>query len=147
MQNPAHEALLLENQICFPLYAASREVIRRYRPYLDALGLTYTQYIVLLVIWEHGTISVRDLGRILCLDSGTLTPVLKTLEKAGLIDRRRSVQDERVLMITLTQAGSALQEKALEIPSAIRSSLPLDDEEMQTLAKLLDKIYRHTGEE
>ena len=147
MQNPAHEALRLENQICFPLYAASREVIRRYRPYLDALGLTYTQYIVLLVIWEHGTISVRDLGRILCLDSGTLTPVLKTLEKAGLIDRRRSVQDERVLMITLTQAGSALQEKALEIPSAIRSSLPLDDEEMQTLAKLLDKIYRHTGEE
>ena len=147
MQNPAHEALLLENQICFPLYAASREVIRRYRPYLDALGLTYTQYIVLLVIWEHGTISVRDLGRILCLDSGTLTPVLKTLEKAGLINRRRSVQDERVLMITLTQAGSALQEKALEIPSAIRSSLPLDDEEMQTLAKLLDKIYRHTGEE
>ena len=147
MQNPAHEALLLENQICFPLYAASREVIRRYRTYLDALGLTYTQYIVLLVIWEHGTISVRDLGRILCLDSGTLTPVLKTLEKAGLINRRRSVQDERVLMITLTQAGSALQEKALEIPSAIRSSLPLDDEEMQTLAKLLDKIYRHTGEE
>ena len=147
MQNPAHEALLLENQICFPLYAASREVIRRYRPYLDALGLTYTQYIVLLVIWEHGTISVRDLGRILCLDSGTLTPVLKTLEKAGLINRRRSVQDERVLMITLTQAGSALQEKALEIPFAIRSSLPLDDEEMQTLAKLLDKIYRHTGEE
>lgn len=147
MQNPAHEALLLENQICFPLYAASREVIRRYRPYLDALGLTYTQYIVLLVIWEHGTISVRDLGRILCLDSGTLTPVMKTLEKAGLINRRRSVQDERVLMITLTQAGSALQEKALEIPSAIRSSLPLDDEEMQTLAKLLDKIYRHTGEE
>ena len=147
MQNPAHEALLLENQICFPLYAASREVIRRYRPYLDALGLTYTQYIVLLVIWEHGTISVRDLGRILCLDSGTLTPVLKTLEKAGLINRRRSAKDERVLMITLTQAGSALQEKALEIPSAIRSSLPLDDEEMQTLAKLLDKIYRHTGEE
>lgn len=147
MQNPAHEALLLENQICFPLYAASREVIRRYRPYLDALGLTYTQYIVLLVIWEHGTISVRDLGRILCLDSGTLTPVMKTLEKAGLINRRRSAQDERVLMITLTQAGGALQEKALEIPSAIRSSLPLDDEEMQTLAKLLDKIYRHTGEE
>lgn len=142
----SYDALRLENQPCFPLYAASREVIKRYRPHLDTLGLTYTQYIVLLVIWEHGTISVRDLGRRLYLDSGTLTPVLKTLEKAGLITRRRSTQDERVLMITLTPAGMALQEKAQEIPAVIRESLGLDETELQTLMQLLKKLLAATGE-
>lgn len=142
----SHDALRLENQPCFPLYAASREVIKRYRPYLDAMELTYTQYIVLLVIWEHGTISVRDLGRRLYLDSGTLTPVLKTLEKAGLITRRRSTRDERVLMITITESGMALQEKAQEIPAAIRESLGLDETELQTLMQLLKKLLVATGE-
>lgn len=142
----SHDALRLENQPCFLLYAASREVIKRYRPHLDALGLTYTQYIVLLVLWEHGTISVRDLGRRLYLDSGTLTPVLKTLEKAGLITRRRSTQDERVLMITLTPAGMSLQEKAQEIPAVIRESLGLDETELQTLMQLLKKLLVATGE-
>ena len=142
----SHDALWLENQPCFPLYAASREVIKRYRPHLDALGLTYTQYIVLLVLWEHGTISVRDLGHRLYLDSGTLTPVLKTLEKEGLITRRRSTQDERVLMITLTPAGMALQEKAQEIPAVIRESLGLDETERQTLMQLLKKLLVATGE-
>jgi len=84
-----YDALLLENQLCFPLYACSREVIKRYRPYLDALDLTYTQYITLMVIWEEGTVSVRDLGKRLYLDSGTLTPVLKHLESRGIITRRR----------------------------------------------------------
>jgi DNA-binding MarR family transcriptional regulator len=143
----SHDALRLENQPCFPLYAASREVIKRYRPYLDAMELTYTQYIVLLVIWEHGTISVRDLGRKLYLDSGTLTPVLKTLEKAGLITRRRSTRDERVLMITITETGLALQEQAQEIPAAIRESLGLNEKELQTLMQLLNKILVSSGEE
>ena len=136
----SHDALRLENQPCFPLYAASREVIKRYRPYLDAMELTYTQYIVLLVIWEHGTISVRDLGRKLYLDSGTLTPVLKTMEQAGLITRCRSTEDERVLMITITESGLALQEKAQEIPAAIRESLGLNEKELQTLMQLMNKI-------
>lgn len=136
----SHDALRLENQPCFPLYAASREVIKRYRPYLDAMELTYTQYIVLMVIWEHGTISVRDLGRKLYLDSGTLTPVLKTMEQAGLITRRRSTEDERVLMITITESGLALQEKAQEIPAAIRESLGLNEKELQTLMQLMNKI-------
>lgn len=143
----SHDALRLENQPCFPLYAASREVIKRYRPYLDAMELTYTQYIVLLVIWEHGTISVRDLGRKLYLDSGTLTPVLKTMEQAGLITRRRSTRDERVLMITITETGLALQEQAQEIPAAIRESLGLNEKELQTLMQLLNKILVSSGEE
>ena len=143
----SNDALRLDNQPCFPLYAASREVIKRYRPYLDAMNLTYTQYIVLLVIWEHGTISVRDLGRKLYLDSGTLTPVLKTLEKVGLITRRRSTKDERVLMITITEAGLALKAKAVEIPAAIRAGLGLDEKELQTLMQLLDKMLVSLGEE
>lgn len=142
----SENALLLENQPCFPLYAAAREVIKRYRPYLDAMELTYTQYIVLLVIWEHGTISVRDLGRKLYLDSGTLTPVLKTLEKAGLIIRRRSTKDERVLMITITESGLALKEKAQEIPAVIRGGMGLDETEQQTLMQLLNKILAASGE-
>ena len=143
----SNDALRLDNQPCFPLYAASREVIKCYRPYLDAMNLTYTQYIVLLVIWEHGTISVRDLGRKLYLDSGTLTPVLKTLEKVGLITRRRSTKDERVLMITITEAGLALKAKAVEIPAAIRAGLGLDEKELQTLMQLLDKMLVSLGEE
>ena len=143
----SNDALRLDNQPCFPLYAASREVIKCYRPYLDAMNLTYTQYIVLLVIWEHGTISVRDLGHKLYLDSGTLTPVLKTLEKVGLITRRRSTKDERVLMITITEAGLALKAKAVEIPAAIRAGLGLDEKELQTLMQLLDKMLVFLGEE
>ncbi len=146
MSHQPCDVLRLANQPCFPLYAASREVIKRYRPHLDALGLTYTQYIVLLVIWEHGTISVRDLGRTLYLDSGTLTPVLKTLEKAGFITRRRSSTDERVLMITMTEVGLALQKQAQEIPAAIRESLGLDETELQTLMQLLNKILVSSGE-
>ncbi len=134
------EALQLESQLCFPLYAASRELIKRYRPYLDAMGLTYTQYIVLLVIWEAGTISVRDLGRRLYLDSGTLTPVLKTLEKNGLITRRRSTMDERVLLVSATEAGGALKKQAVTIPQAIRKDSGLTAAEIETLVMLSNKI-------
>ncbi len=135
-----YDALLLENQLCFPLYACSREIIKRYRPHLDALGLTYTQYIVLMVIWAENTVSVRDLGRRLYLDSGTLTPVLKTLEKMGLITRARSKEDERVLMVTVTERGQALREEALSVPQAMANCLTLEADEAATLYRLLYKM-------
>ena len=147
MNQEKYEALLLENQLCFPLYAASREVIKRHRSYLDALGLTYTQYIVLLVVWAEGTISVRDLGRRLHLDSGTLTPVLKTMEKAGYITRRRCQEDERVLLITVTDAGMALREQAAHIPAALHDTLTLDETERADLYRLLYKVLASSGED
>ncbi len=141
------QELWLENQLCFPLYAASREIIKCYRPHLDALGLTYTQYIVLLVIWETGVASVRDLGRQLYLDSGTLTPVLKTLEKNGLITRRRSTMDERVLLVSVTEAGAALKAKAAELPQVIRKASGLTDAEIETLVALSNKILASSGDD
>ena len=141
------EMLKLENQLCFPMYAASREIVKSYRPYLDEMHLTYTQYIVMLVIWEAGTISVRDLGRRLYLDSGTLTPVLKTLERNGLITRRRSDKDERVLLVSVTKAGSVLQEKAAGIPQAIREASGLTDEEAATLCALANKVMASSRDE
>lgn len=147
MGQDKYDALLLENQLCFPLYACSREVIKRYRPHLDALGLTYTQYVVLMVIWAEETIAVRDLGKRLFLDSGTLTPVLKTLEKAGLITRERSRLDERVLLVTITEAGLALREKAVEIPAAVGGCTKLNAEEAATLYRLLYKILGSVDEE
>lgn len=130
----------LESQACFHLYAASREVIKRIRPELDALCLTYTQYVVMAVIWEASSISVRDLGRMLYLDSGTLTPVLKTLEKAGYITRRRCQEDERVLIITLTEAGSSLKLLAEGMPSAIERATGLSKNESASLRQLTSKV-------
>ncbi len=147
MDQERYEALQLKNQLCFPLYACSREVIKRYRPHLDALGLTYTQYVVMMVIWAEGTIAVRDLGKQLYLDSGTLTPVLKTLEKAGLITRQRSHLDERVLLVTVTEAGLALREKALTIPGEVGTCTKLSHEEAATLYRLLYKILGSLDEE
>ena len=140
MSSCKYDALKLENQLCFPLYACSREVIKLYRPYLDALGLTYTQYITLMVIWEEGTVSVRDLGKQLYLDSGTLTPVLKHLEAVGYITRRRCPADERVLLVTITEAGLALRDKAVDIPGKLAEAVKLDSEETATLFKLLHKL-------
>ena len=140
------EALRLENQLCFPLYAASREIIKCYRPHLDALGLTYTQYIVLLVLWEKEITSVRDLGRQLYLDSGTLTPVLKTLEKNGLITRCRSKQDERVLLVSVTRAGAALKERAADLPKEIRRASHLTEKEAETLVMLANRILASSGD-
>ena len=116
MQYDYHEAMKLTNQLCFPLYAAARNVTGLYTPWLKPLGLTYTQYIVLLVLWEEDGISVTEIGEKLMLDNGTLSPLLKKMEKAGYINRRRSIDDERVVVITLTEAGRALQEKAQDIP-------------------------------
>lgn len=138
-----YDALLLQNHLSFPMYACSREMIKRCRVGLDALGLTYTQYIVMLVIWEAGTISVRDLGRRLYLDSGTLTPVLKTLEQQQLVTRERSKQDERVLLVTATAKGVALREEALVQQPNMALNTGLSDEEEAQLTTLLCKVLTH----
>ena len=135
-----YDTLKLENQLCFPLYAASREVIKRYHPYLTGLGLTYTQYIALMVLWADRQVSVKELGRKLFLDSGTLTPVLKSLEEKGYVSRRRSSEDERVLIVEITDEGDALKEQAVSIPEKIAGCVKLDTEEAMQLYRLLYKV-------
>ena len=134
------EGLRIQNQLCFPLYAAAREVIKRYRPFLDPLDLTYTQYIALMVLWEEKKLSVKELGSRLFLDSGTLTPVLKNLEIKGYVCRTRSKQDERVLEVTVTEKGEALKEQAASIPQQMASCVKLDAEEAAALHQLLYKV-------
>ncbi len=124
-----YDALKLDNQLCFPLYAASREIIKIYHPYLSKLDLTYTQYITMMVLWEVKKISVKDLGKKLYLDSGTLTPLLKTLEKRGFITRKRSEKDERVLIVEITTDGMALREKAVDVPFKMASCSKLTADE------------------
>lgn len=141
-----YENLKLENQLCFPLYAASREVIKRYHPYLTELGLTYTQYIAMMVFWEEGRISVKELGRKLFLDSGTLTPVLKSLEEKGYVKRRRSSEDERILIVEITEAGEALKERAVSIPEKIAGCVRLDTEDAMQLYRLLYKVLAAINE-
>ena len=135
-----YEMLKLENQLCFPLYAASREVIKQYKPYLDKLDLTYTQYVVMLLLWENKIMTVKELGEHLYLDSGTLTPLLKKLEAKGFINRVRSTTDERNLNINLTAKGEKLRDAALEIPNNVHIGTTLTDEELQALYKTLYKI-------
>lgn len=135
-----NEQLKLENQLCFPLYASAKEVVKRYKPYLDEIGLTYTQYIAMMVLWEHQTINVKTLGEYIYLDSGTLTPLLKRLESAGFIERNRDSKDERNVIIKLTPAGEALKEPASLIPDKIKQCLPITPEEAVTLYQLLYKI-------
>ena len=137
-----YDNLKLENQLCFPLYAASKETVRRYRPHLDELGLTYTQYIAMMVLWESEEVSAKALGERLYLDSGTLTPLLKSLEGKGYVTRARSKEDERVLLVSLTPQGRALQEKAKDIPAKVAGCLPLSREEAVELYKLLYKIMQ-----
>lgn len=138
-----YDALKLENQLCFPLYAASREVIKRYRPYLEPLEITYTQYIAMMVFWQEGKVSVKELGKKLLLDSGTLTPVLKSLESKGFVKRYRCAEDERVLMVEITENGKELRERAKEIPQKLAACVKLDREEAMQLYTLL---YRVLGE-
>lgn len=140
MDDRKYEGLKLKNQLCFPLYAVSKEVVKKYRPYLDELDLTYTQYITMLVLWEHKQMSVKDLGAKLFLDSGTLTPVLKSLERKGYLTRKRSVSDERVLDVTLTASGETLKEKAVHIPQAVAGCINLQGEDAILLYQLLYKI-------
>ncbi len=126
--------------MCFPLYAAAREVVKLYRPHLDKINLTYTQYIAMLVLWERESCSVKELGQKLYLDSGTLTPVLKSLEQKGYIRRYRSPEDERVLLVELTGSGKALRQDALDIPLEVGSCLNLSAEEAAQLHGLLYKL-------
>ncbi|EGP5485007.1 TPA: MarR family transcriptional regulator [Enterococcus faecium] len=134
------EDLYLVNQVCFPLYAASKEIIRHYTSLLKPLNLTYTQYLVMLVLWEKKKTSVKELGNDLCLDSGTLTPLLKKLAEKNYINRQRETGDERIVNVTLTPQGAALQKQAEGIPQKIKSYLPLEQEELDTLQHLTQKM-------
>ena len=140
------DPLKLENQLCFPMYACAKEIVRRYRPYLDELGITYTQYITMMVMWEHEKIISTDLSAYLHLDYGTLTPVLKKLETMGMIKRRRSAKDERLLEIELTDAGRGLREKAGHIPGKMSGLLGLSAKEAKTLYDLLYKTLAYMEE-
>jgi DNA-binding MarR family transcriptional regulator len=122
--------LRLGQQLCFALYAASRAAINLYRPVLEPLGLTYPQYLVLLVLWEHGDTSVKDLGAALMLDSGTLSPLVKRMESAGLVDRTRRADDERSVLVSLTPAGRALRGKATTVPTTIASTAGLPEADL-----------------
>ena len=141
-----YDSLKLENQLCFPLYACSKEIVRRYKTYLDKLDLTYTQYIVMMVMWEEEELNVKELGDKLFLDSGTLTPVLKKLESKGYVTRERSKIDERTLIVTLTESGKELREMAVDIPVGMRGCLKLSDEEMVQLRTMLNKILSDMGD-
>lgn len=134
------DPLKLENQLCFPLYVASREIIRLYTPHLRALDLTYTQYIAMMALWEAERMSIKELCEKLHLDTGTITPLLKSMEQKGLIVRRRSESDERSVTVTLTGEGAALREKALAVPEAVGSCIPLAPEDATTLYNLLNRI-------
>ena len=140
--NEKYEALKLDNQLCFPLYACAKEIVRRYKPFLDDIDLTYTQYIAMMVLWEEKKINVKDLGGRLYLDSGTLTPVLKRLEQKGLISRQRDDKDERVLIASITQEGEALKEKAVEIPYKMAGCVKLDEQDAKELYEILHKLLR-----
>lgn len=132
--------LKLENQLCFPLYACAKEVVRKYKPFLDEIGLTYTQYIVMMVLWEEKKMNVKTLGARLYLDSGTLTPLLKKLEKQKLITRRRSPEDERNMIVSITDTGNVLREKAVEIPYKMGACISISPEDANALYTLLYKV-------
>ncbi|NOI13207.1 MarR family winged helix-turn-helix transcriptional regulator [Vibrio hepatarius] len=134
------EKLRLDNQVCFPLYSAANAVIRAYRPLLDELDLTYSQYLVMMVLWEQNGVSVKDVGHRLHLDSGTLTPLLKRLEVKGYVERARSTQDERVRVLNLTEQGRELKLRAQQVPNAIKCKVDIEQEEMLELKRLCEKI-------
>ena len=139
-ENERYEALRLDNQLCFPLYACAKEIVRRYKPFLDEIDLTYTQYIVMMVLWEEREINVKELGSMLYLDSGTLTPVLKRLEQKGLITRQRDDKDERVLIVSITKEGDELKDKAVEIPVKMAGCVSLEPQDAAELYRLLHKL-------
>ena len=142
-----YEALKLENQLCFPLYACSKEIVRSYKPFLDKIDLTYTQYITMMVLWEKKKVNVKTLGKCLFLDSGTLTPVLKELESKGFINRERNAADERNLEVTITPAGEKLRDEALFIPENIGSCVRLTSDEAKELYRLLYKVIGNIRED
>ncbi|MBQ5475251.1 MAG: MarR family transcriptional regulator [Lachnospiraceae bacterium] len=133
-----YECLKLSNQLCFPLYAVAKEIVKKYKPYLDEMDLTYTQYIAMLVLWENKSMGVKELGRHLYLDSGTLTPLLKKLENKGYITRERSKEDERNLIISITKEGEALKDKAVTVPAKVGKCVCMDAEDA---IKLKNQLY------
>ena len=140
MEFDYHEAMKLANQLCFPLYAASRNVIGLYTPWLKPLGLTYTQYIVFLVLWEKDGITVGEICDRLMLDNGTVSPLLKKMQQAGYVERKRSEDDNRVVVITLTEEGKALQERAKDVPGKVAGCIDLPLEKAQQLYSLLYEL-------
>lgn len=142
MNNENYEHLKLSNQLCFPLYVCSKEIVRRYKPFLDEVDLTYTQYIAMMAFWEMKETNVKDLGKILFLDSGTLTPVLKTLESKGFITRERSKEDERNLIVKVTDAGMELREKCTDIPRKVGCCVSMDVEKAKQLKSILDEFLK-----
>ncbi len=143
METDFREAMKLANQLCFPLYAAARSVTGLYTPWLKPLGLTYTQYIVFLVLWEKDGLSVTEIGEKLMLDNGTLSPLLKKMEQAGFVERHRRPEDDRVVEITLTEAGKALQEKAKDVPLQVASCIDLPPEKARMLYALLYELLEN----
>ncbi|MGC5771438.1 MarR family winged helix-turn-helix transcriptional regulator [Paenibacillus pabuli] len=145
------DSLKLDNQLCFAIYACSREITKMYQPYLEVLGVTYSQYLVLMVLWEREECTVKEIGEALYLDSGTLTPLLKRLQSAGHIHRERSAQDERKVLITLTESGRELRNKALSIPAAIQGDACLNSAEFESLLGqfkgLLKKVHETNTKE
>lgn len=144
--NKNYDVLKLDNQVCFPLYAVSKEIVKRYTPFLVEIDLTYTQYIAMMVMWEHKEVSVKELGKKLFLDSGTLTPVLKNLEAKGYVTRERSKADERFLVVTVTDKGMALRDKAVEIPAKIGSCISLEPDEAIQLYTISRKLLGQFSE-
>lgn len=135
-----YDSLKLENQLCFRLYASSREVIKKYKPILDEYNLTYTQYLTMLVLWEEEKVTVKGIGQKLHLDSGTLTPLIKKLEKMNLVMKYRSADDDRVVIVELTEEGKELKEKMVDVPKKAFCSLGLEKEEVIKLRKNLDDL-------
>ncbi len=135
-----YDVLKLDNQLCFPLYVCSKEIVKRYKPFLDEIDLTYTQYITMMVLWEHKEMNVKELGKYLFLDSGTLTPVLKKLEIKGYITRKRNEKDERVLDVMITESGEQLKEKAVSIPASIGGCVPLEQKDAVKLFEIMHKM-------
>ncbi|MBP3817209.1 MAG: MarR family transcriptional regulator [Butyrivibrio sp.] len=142
-----YDCIRLDNQLCFPLYACAKEVVRQYRKPLDEIGLTYTQYVVMMVLWENGGMTEGELGKRVHLDSGTLAPLLKRLEKQGLVNRIRPDNNERKLFLTLTEEGEAMKEKAVMIPEAMKGCIPLAEEDMVLLRDLLTRALAGMGQE
>lgn len=141
-----YDVLKLDNQLCFPLYAVSKEIVRSYTPLLNEIDLTYTQYIVMMVMWEDKEVSVKELGKRLFLDSGTLTPLLKNLEKKGLLTRERSRTDERFLVVSITDEGMKLREKAVDIPAKIGGCISLEEGDAVQLYTIVRKLLKQFEE-
>lgn len=139
-----YDVLKLDNQLCFPLYACAKEIVRKYKPFLDEIDLTYTQYITMMVMWESKKINVKELGERLYLDSGTLTQLLKRLEQKGLVKRERDSTDERVLIVSITEAGEALKEQTVEIPYKMGGCVNLDKDDAKELYRILRKMLSDT---